>query len=99
MMSILFINPKNSMHAVDPIPGTAATAGVPFVTRKSCVIKIVASRLLQYISADRSHIPQLSRRTCIQGHGEQRMFLQDGFMCGHFAVQRQCANAEEVSFL
>ncbi len=85
---------EDRVHAVEPVAGGAAAAGLALIARRRRVVEVVAARALQQIAAGRCHVAQLLRRAGEDRAGEHRIALRDQRVIGEVGVRHQRADAQ-----
>ncbi len=85
---------EDCVHAVEPVDGGAAAAGLTFIAGRGDVVEIVAARALQEIAARRSHVAQLLRGAGEDSAREQRIALRHQEVIGEVGIGHERADAQ-----
>ena len=86
--------PKNGVDAIEAVERAATAARIAFVAlRKRRIVKIIATRALQKIAADRRHVAQLRTRAGKERFAQNRVTQFDQRMFRHIGIARERADA------
>ena len=89
-----FAGAEDRVHAVEPVAGGTAAAGLALIARRRRVVEIGATRALQKIAAGRGHVAQLLRGAGKDCARKQRIALRDQRVIGEIGVRHQRADAQ-----